>query len=80
MLVNTMPEKTMEAVFDHGVIKGDSITGHFDLARETLSELEAVGISYDEVVNLLEREGVEKFVVSWDELVQTVTAALESSR
>jgi transaldolase len=80
MVVNTMPEKTMEAVYDHGVIKGDSITGHFDLARETLSELEAVGICYDEVVNLLEREGVEKFVVSWDELVQTVTAALESSR
>lgn len=80
MVVNTMPEKTMEAVFDHGVISGDTITGHFDSARKLLAELESIGISYDEVVSLLEREGVEKFVVSWNELVQTVSSALESSR
>jgi transaldolase len=80
MLVNTMPEKTMEAVFDHGQILGDSITANYDLARATLAELAIVGISYDEVVDLLEQEGVDKFVVSWDELVQTVTAALENSR
>ena len=80
MLVNTMPEKTMEAVFDHGVIPVDSITGNYEAARTVLSDLESLGISYDSVVNLLEKEGVEKFVVSWGELVETVSSALKSSR
>lgn len=80
LLVNTMPEKTMEAVFDHGEIRVDTITAHFEDSRAVLAELEAVGISYDEVVSLLEQEGVDKFVVSWNELVQTVSTALASSR
>ena len=70
----------MEAVFDHGVIKGDSITKNYDSARKDLADLESIGISYDAVVNLLEKEGVEKFVVSWNELVDTVSAALKISR
>ena len=80
MVVNTMPEKTMEAVFDHGVITSDSITENYDSAKAVLAELESVGISYDDVVSLLEKEGVEKFVVSWNELVDTVSAALKISR
>lgn len=80
MVVNTMPEKTMEAVFDHGVIKADSITSNYSSARGVLAELETVGISYDAVVLLLEKEGVDKFVVSWNELVETVSSALKSSR
>jgi transaldolase len=80
MIVNTMPEKTMEAVFDHGVIRPDSITSHYDSARKILAELEKIGISYDEVVAVLEQEGVDKFVISWNELVETVSNALESSR
>jgi transaldolase len=80
MIVNTMPVKTMESVFDHGVISGDSITGQYDQAREVLSKLEGIGISYDDVVYLLEQEGVDKFVVSWNELIATVSAALDSSR
>jgi len=79
-LVNTMPEKTMEAVFDHGVIDGDTITNSYEEARRILSEIEALGISYDEVVALLEQEGVDKFVVSWNELVATVSSALDSSK
>ena len=79
-LVNTMPEKTMEAVFDHGVVLENTISGSYDSSREVLAEVEALGISYKEVVDLLEQEGVEKFVVSWNELVTTVSAALESSR
>ena len=79
-LVNTMPEKTMEAVFDHGVIKGDTITGSYAQARDVLASIEALGISYDEVVALLEKEGVDKFVVSWNELVATVSSALDSSK
>jgi transaldolase len=80
MLVNTMPEKTMEAVFDHGVISGDSITGKYESAKKVLADLESIGISYDAVVDLLEKEGVEKFVISWNELVETVSTALKSFR
>ena len=79
-LVNTMPEKTMEAVFDHGVIAEDTITGGYAQAREVLASIEALGISYDEVVTLLEKEGVDKFIVSWNELVATVSSALESTK
>lgn len=78
--VNTMPEKTLEATFDHAVITGDEVTGRYDEARSTLAALEALGISYDEVTALLEKEGVEKFIVSWNELLDTVSAALEAAR
>ena len=79
-LVNTMPEKTMEAVFDHGVITGDTITSNYEDARSALASIEALGISYDQVVALLEQEGVDKFIVSWNELVATVSSALDSSK
>ena len=78
--VNTMPEKTLEATFDHGPIHGDAITGRFDEARATIAAIEALGISLTEVTTLLEREGVDKFIVSWNELLDIVTAALESAR
>ena len=78
--VNTMPEKTLQATFDHGVIAGDAVTGSYDEARGVLAELDALGISYDEVTALLEKEGVEKFIVSWNELLDTVSAALEAAR
>ncbi len=78
--VNTMPEKTLEATFDHGVIEGDQVTGSYAAATQTLAALEALGISYDEVTALLEKEGVEKFIVSWNELLDTITAALEAAK
>jgi len=78
-LVNTMPEATMEAVFDHGVISPDSITGEYENSREVLAELSELGVSYDEVVALLESEGVEKFVASWNDLLDTVTKALQGN-
>ncbi len=78
--VNTMPEKTLEATFDHGVITGDNVTGGYDAANNTLDALAALGISYDEVTALLEKEGVEKFIVSWNELLDTVSAALEAAK
>jgi len=78
-VVNTMPEKTLEATFDHGVIDGDQVTGNYDSANAVLDALDALGISYEEVTALLEKEGVEKFIVSWNELLDTVTAALESA-
>jgi len=79
-VVNTMPEKTLEATFDHGVIAGDSITGSYAAANDVLNALAAQGVSYDDVTALLEKEGVEKFIVSWNELLDTVTAALEAAK
>lgn len=74
--VNTMPEKTLEAVYDHGVITGDTITGKYAQARELFALLEAAGIDFNDVTEKLETEGVEKFIVSWHELQDTVAKAL----
>ncbi len=78
--VNTMPEKTLEATFDHAEIDGDRVTGGYAQAQSELEQLAALGISYDEVTELLESEGVDKFVVSWNELLDTVSAALEAAK
>lgn len=74
--VNTMPEKTLDAVADHGQVTGDTVTGHYHEAEATIGALEALGISYTDVVDLLEREGVSKFEVSWGELLDTVATEL----
>jgi transaldolase len=79
-VVNTMPEKTMEATFDHGEIRGDTVTGEYESASQVLDAIGELGISYDDVTAVLEKEGVEKFVVSWNELLDTVSAALEAAR
>jgi len=79
-VVNTMPEKTLEATFDHAPLHGDAVTGSYAEAQGVLDALAAVGVDYDDVTALLEREGVEKFIVSWNELLDTVTAALEAAK
>ncbi len=79
-LVNTMPEKTMEAVFDHGVVPQDSIRSKYEEANMILLAVTAVGVSYDEATEKLEKEGVEKFNVSWNELVESVSNALEAAK
>lgn len=79
-LVNTMPEKTLFATFDHGVIPQDSIVPNLHSAAEFLAELEAAGVNFDEVTELLEEEGVDKFIVSWGELQETVSSALEAAK
>ncbi len=76
--VNTMPEKTLDATSDHGEIRGDTVTGEYADAAATLDALDAVGIDYDDVVDLLEREGVDKFEKSWAELLADVTQEMES--
>ncbi len=77
-VVNTMPEKTLEATFDHGVVEGDTVTGAYDAARETFAQLAAVGVDFADVTQVLEDEGVEKFIASWHELQDTVTQALQA--
>jgi transaldolase len=78
-VVNTMPEKTMLATLDHGVITGDTVTGSYEEANAVLDAVAAQGISYDDVTQLLEEEGVSKFVVSWGELLDTVAQTLETA-
>ncbi|HIW30952.1 MAG TPA: transaldolase [Candidatus Luteococcus avicola] len=74
--VNTMPEKTLRAVADHGEVIGDTITNNVDDAIDVMGKLAEVGIDLDDVVEQLEDEGVSKFITSWDELVATVGAAM----
>lgn len=75
-VVNTMPGNTLEAFADHGQVRGDTVTGSYAAAEKVLADLAAVGINFDEVYAKLESEGVDKFVVSWGELVDGVTSAL----
>ena len=70
--VNTMPESTMHATQAHGTIRGDTIHGTYDESRRVIQQLEALGISYDDVVTVLENEGVQKFEASWNELLGTI--------
>ena len=78
--VNTMPEKTLQAFADHGEVHGDMVSDTEEEAQQVMDDLAAVGISYDDVVDVLEREGVEKFEASWNELVETVQIALDDAK
>src|SRR5205085_8275803 len=69
--VNTMPEETIRAFQDHGVVK-DTLGQGVDEAHRLLEQLEAAGIDYDDVVVTLEEEGVQKFADSFAELLDGV--------
>ncbi|WP_328772441.1 transaldolase [Streptomyces sp. NBC_00286] len=75
--VNTMPEATLFATEEQGEITGNTIAGTYEQARADLDALEKIGISYDEVVQLLEDEGVEKFEASWNDLLKSTEAELK---
>ena len=77
--VNTMPEATLEAVYDHGEIPSDSIRGHYDEAQGVLDALATVGVDYQDVVQVLEEEGVAKFEASWTDLIASVTEQLQKA-
>jgi transaldolase len=70
--VNTMPEATLRATADHAKLRGDTIRGTYDESRKIFAELEKLGISYDDVVRVLEDEGVQKFAASWNEFLGTI--------
>ena len=74
--VNTAPEKTIDAVADHGVIRGDTIAGTYGAASATFSALEAVGVDLTDVFEVLETEGVQKFEQAWGELLDSVSEEL----
>ena len=71
-VVNTMPQATLAAVADHGTIRGDTIRPFYPDAHQVFHDLTTVGVDYDNVVDLLENEGLTKFEKSW----ATVTGEL----
>jgi transaldolase len=75
--VNTMPEETIVAYQDHGEPQA-RLTEGLDDAERVLRELAQAGVEYDEVTDTLEREGVEKFADSFDELLAALDAKRES--
>ncbi|MEV0147454.1 MULTISPECIES: transaldolase [unclassified Nonomuraea] len=74
--VNTMPEKTLDATADHGQISGDTVRPYYEQSWNTMAALKEAGVDYDDVVRVLEEEGVEKFEASWNELLESVTKNL----
>ena len=78
--VNTMPEKTLQAFSDHGEVQGDKVSGLRAEAQQVFDQLADAGVDFDDVVDVLEREGVDKFDKSWTELVDTVQTALDDAK
>ncbi|MDT5176864.1 MAG: transaldolase, partial [Mycobacterium sp.] len=78
--VNTMPEKTLEAVADHGEIKGDTITGTAGAAQIVFDTLSRIGIDLTDVFKVLEEEGVDKFEKSWAELIEATQGQLDAAK
>jgi transaldolase len=78
--VNTMPEATLHATQAHGKIHGDTIDGTYDASRRVFEQLEDLGIGYDDVVTVLENQGVDKFEASWNELLGTIKTEMVAAR
>jgi transaldolase len=78
--VNTMPEKTLDAVADHGVVTGDTVSGTAAAAQGVFDALIEVGIDKDDVFRVLEEEGVEKFEKSWAELLEATQGQLDAAK
>jgi len=76
--VNTMPDKTLDAVADHGVITGDTVTGTASAAQQVFDKLSAVGIDLVDVFEVLESEGVAKFEASWKDLLDATQTQLDA--
>jgi transaldolase len=70
--VNTMPEETIRAFQDHGEVRGDTVLEGVEQAHALIEQLEKVGVDYDDVVETLELEGVQKFADSFAELLDGV--------
>ncbi|TDC06586.1 transaldolase [Nonomuraea longispora] len=74
--VNTMPEKTLDATADHANVSGDTVRPFYEQAWNTMAALKEAGVDYDDVVKVLEDEGVDKFEASWNELLESVSKNL----
>lgn len=74
--VNTMPEKTMDAFADHGKVNPNSIIGQGPASQEVFDALSGIGVDLTDVFLTLENEGVEKFEVAWQELLDATAEQL----
>jgi transaldolase len=74
-----MPEATLHAMADHGKVRGNTAASGYDQARQVFADLEALGIGYQDVVTVLEDEGVAKFAASWKELLETISTELAAA-
>jgi len=72
--VNTMPLETLQAFADHGEVRGDTVLEGVEEAEELLVKLEAAGVDYEQIVDKLELEGVEKFAEAFDDLLEGIEA------
>jgi transaldolase len=70
--VNTMPEATLHATAAHATLRGNTAASGYAEASKLFEDLEQLGIHYDDVVSVLEDEGVAKFEASWNELLETI--------
>jgi transaldolase len=77
--VNTMPEKTMDAVADHGEIVGDTVSGKGPESQEIFDRISALGIDLTDVFLTLENEGVQKFEAAWNELLEATEEQLRQA-
>jgi transaldolase len=78
-VVNTMPEATLRAVADHGLVEGDTVRGRYREAETTLDALKSVGVDYDDVVRKLEDDAVTTFEASWHNLAAALRDQLKST-
>ena len=78
--VNTMPEKTMDAVRAHGNVTGDTVSGRGPEAQQVFDRLAAAGVDLDQVFTELEDEGVTKFVDAWSDLLDNLASSLAAAR
>jgi transaldolase len=69
-----MPLETLEAFADHGEVRGDTVLEGVDEAERLIDDLAVAGVDYDEVVEKLEVEGVQKFADAFDELIAGIEA------
>ncbi|MBJ8345362.1 transaldolase [Antrihabitans sp. YC2-6] len=77
--VNTMPEKTLQAVADHGEIHGDAVTGQSGAAQQIFDQVSGAGVDLNDVFGVLESEGVDKFMKSWQELLDATAETMKAA-
>ncbi|TCB98060.1 transaldolase [Micromonospora zingiberis] len=77
--VNTMPEAVIHAYAEHGETRPDTVTDAYDDARQVFEHLASAGVDMADVIDTLEREGVEKFEASWHELLDGVRKSLAAA-
>jgi transaldolase len=74
--VNTMPQSTLDALNDHGIVRGDTVSGTFDEARAVIAAVESAGISMETITRDLEVDGVKKFADAWSALLESVQGVM----